>query len=287
MTKATAYMAILMNCIREMEDALHHCESDHKVNGDSHAWDVAVAYYTGSLEGSDGSGEGVLMYNLADIRCQNFKTCGPDSNSERGTSYVNLQVFDEFRAGQAKLKQKDCIGARSNKERIVQLMTIPLIQGTLRYAYYQGSGELVTEAAEAEGATFAAAVLPFIHDCGDQGQRDATTIYENMKTGHGPIDFKVVKAAFERNYQDLGITCKEVGGVWDEVTTKYKSGANPCTGNGSSSNSMGTSSSQNKGLVIGLTIGGACCVLWIVTLSSFLGKKPAPVPTIPSPTEIL
>ncbi len=287
MTKASAYMAIFMSCIRKMEDGLHNCERKKVDDGGVHAWDEAVALYTGSLEGSEGSGDGVLMYNLADMRCQNFKTCGTDSNSARGTSNVNLQVFDEFRVGQAKLKQRDCSGARSNKARIVQLMTVPLIQGTLRYAYYQGTGELTTESAEAEGATLAAAVLPFVYDCGDEGKKNAAIIYANMKTRHNPTDFKQVKSAFEQSYQCLGITCADVGGVWDTFGNQYRDGAKPCTGNVISSNVKETNDSRNTGLVLGLTLGGASCVLLIVMLSSFLGRKAAPIPAITPPSEIL
>ena len=34
--------------------------------------DRAVAYFTGSLEGTDGSGTGVSVLQLADNRCGNF-----------------------------------------------------------------------------------------------------------------------------------------------------------------------------------------------------------------------
>ena len=287
MTKASAYMSIFMQCIREMEEALGFCKSAKDVTSGLHSWDAAVAYYAGSLEGISGAGAGVLMYSLADTQCRNFKTCGVDSNSESGTSYVNLQVFDEFKAGQDKLKQRDCDGARSSKERIVQLMTIPLIQGTLLSAHTQGNGTPATESVEAEGATFAGAILPFIHDCGEEGRKNAAIIYENMKTGHLTTNFKSIKNAFETSYQCLGIICSEVGGIWDENTKKYTVGFKPCRGNGEASNLKTTDESRNSKLALGLAFGGAACVFLIVFLSSFLGKKAAPVPSIPSPSEIL
>lgn len=285
MSKASAYMAIWMYVIREMEDALDDCEFQEPIDSGVHAWDEAVAFYTGSLEGQEGLGDGVLLYDLANKRCQDFKTCGVYSNSEDGTSYVNLKVFDEFRAGLGKLKQGDCDGARANKERIVQLMTIPLIQGTLRYAHYQGVEEVATEKAEAEGATFAATILPIVHACDGDGTKNAAIIYENMKTGHDPTRFRKVKGALERSYNCLGITCSEVGGVWDDIAKKYKPHALPCTGDGSVTSTDG--SSNNPGLALGLAIGGVSCILLIAVASSFFGKKPAPVPTIPPPAEIL
>lgn len=287
MTKASAYMSIFMQCIREMEEALGLCQSAEDDTPGVHSWDAAVAFYTGSLEGTSGSGHGVLMYSLADKQCQNFKTCGANSNLESGTSYVNLQVFDEFRAGQLKVKQRDCDGAKSSKERIVQLMTIPLIQSTLLAAHIQSTGRLTTESVEAEGATFAGAVLPFIYDCGEQGRKDAAVIYENMKTGHQTTHFDSVQNAFENSYQCLGITCSEVGGIWNKNAKKYVVGSKQCTRNGESSYVKATDEYTNSKLALGLAFGGAICVFLIVILSSFLGKKAAPVPSIVSPSELL
>merc|ERR1712176_1099131 len=60
--KVTAYIIIWMYVIREMEDALDDCKEACTIescNDDPvHAWDEAVAFYTGSLEGTDGSGSG-------------------------------------------------------------------------------------------------------------------------------------------------------------------------------------------------------------------------------------
>ena len=45
----------------------------------------AVAFYTGALEGTDGSGN-LLHSTLADKRCVNFKTCGREGNKLTGTA---------------------------------------------------------------------------------------------------------------------------------------------------------------------------------------------------------
>ena len=88
--KGTAYMNVWMYVIREFEDAIDDCVvgtiSD---NYDSvHAWDEGVAFYVGSLEGTDGSGSGKMVYALADKRCANFKTCGAAGDATSGTSKV-------------------------------------------------------------------------------------------------------------------------------------------------------------------------------------------------------
>ena len=59
-----------------------------------HAWDEGVAFYTGSLEGAayGGSGDGKLLYRLAEKRCANFGTCSTEHPTS-GTSQVNTELF--------------------------------------------------------------------------------------------------------------------------------------------------------------------------------------------------
>merc|ERR1711933_448327 len=106
--KATAYIIIWMYVIRELEDALDDCQEACTIencNDDPvHAWDEAAAFYTGSLEGTDGSGSGKLAYALADKRCGNFKTCGDMADDTGGTSKVNLDILKNLNIGQAKLR---------------------------------------------------------------------------------------------------------------------------------------------------------------------------------------
>jgi hypothetical protein len=72
-------------------------------------------------------------------------------------------------------------------------------------------------------------VLPILHAC-DSG--DAQLVYENMRVGSGSnTDFEVVKAAFERRYDCMGVTCAHVGGLLQADGETYFEGAEPC-GNG-------------------------------------------------------
>jgi hypothetical protein len=266
--KGSAFMNIWMYVIREMEDALDDCQEGCTIencNDDPvHAWDEAVAFYTGSLEGSDGSGDGVLIRQLADKRCENFKTCGDLADLETGIAHVNIEIFRQFRDGARKITAGDCSAARANKEAIEQLMAVPLIQGTLRYAYITET-EPYSEKAEAEGATFAAAVLPLVHACNEEA---AQTIYNNMKVGqNGSANFGQVKQAFESTYGCLNVRCEDVGGLWDSAGGQYMSGAEPC---GSSS-----SNDKNVGLIVGLSLGGIALVgiLIVVWNRSRTGKE--------------
>jgi len=237
--KATAYMVIWMYVIREIEDAIDDCQEactiDNCNDDPVHAWDEAVAFYTGSLEGSDGSGSGKLAYALADKRCGNFKTCGDNYDSTGGTSKVNLEIFKNYNIGQAKLAKGECSSARTNKEAIEMLMLIPLIQGTLRYAW-KTDFEPYSEKAEAEGTLFALAVVPAVYKCDPAAGQ---LIADNMYIGQaGTADFPAVKAAFEKTYDCLGIDPAMVGGLYDAATGTYFVGAEPMEGSSATSMSM-------------------------------------------------
>lgn len=241
--KGTAYMSIAMYVIRELEDAVDDCNKNCATcNDDSvHALDEAVAFYTGSLE-IETPGDGKLMHKLADKRCVNFSTCGRNGDSVDGQSKVNFDLFTLFSKMQNELTDKNCKGAEKHKEEIVNKMMIPLVQGTIRYAHITENDPDATQKEEAEGAVFAAAVLPMVNACND---KDATTIFENMKTGQaGTADFAAVKKAFERNYGCLGITCADVGGLWNTGLEAYEDGANPCSSSGAS-----------VGVIVGATFG--------------------------------
>jgi hypothetical protein len=226
-----------MYVIRELEDSLDDCNKGcgtDECNDDAvHALDEAVAFYSGSLLLTE-DGDGILSYALAEKRCENFNTC------LEGESKVNAEIFVQFRKMQNHLQRKECDAARLSKERIVQLMYVPMIQGTIRYAYKSGEENDSSEKSEAEGASFAAAVLPIVHAC---NERDASTIYENMRVGNAaPVDFSAVKRAFEHNYGCMGVTCSDIGGLHDGKD--YFPKAEPC----------GLSNGVNVGAAVGISL---------------------------------
>jgi Low iron-inducible periplasmic protein len=256
-----------MYVLRELEDALDDCAaSDPTRNADQVlALDEAVAFYTGSLEGTTGTGEGVFIYSLANKRCINFKTCGPNGDQIEGTAKVNLDIFTEFN----KMKQNlaagssNCNEARTNKEAIAKKLFVPMIQGTLRYAYKQDQPD-TNAIAEAEGAIFAAAVLPIVDKC---NPNSAATIFNEMMPNSGnTADFASVKRAFEDTYSCMGITCADVGGVYDTTTQSYSEGASPCEGSGSDGGSK-------AGLAIGLSVGALIVVALVILFVKGRGKS--------------
>ena len=211
--KATAYINTLMYVMYELEDALVVCSQGAPFVEDIHAWDEAVCFYTGSLP----QGEGVLAHRLAEKRCAEWGTCNDDE-----TSPLNDKVFELWNKGQEQILEGDCTGARATVDEYNKLWIQPLIQGTLSYAYEiaeMGGGEKEM----AEGAVFMAAVVPAINMYNAEA---ASVIYDNMKFGATP-DVAAVKAAFESVYEDIGVTCDEIGGFINENGTYYP-GMEPC-----------------------------------------------------------
>ena len=194
-----------------------------------------MAFYVGSLEGDDGSGTGALLYALADKRCANFGTCDDDDSK---TSVVNDNVMALFATGKAQMLSGDCSGLVGTKNSIVEQMTVPLVQGTLRYAYKMEylSGE---DKELAEGFVFAASVLPRLAVCDSTA---AALVASNLNldgsTSSGKAydqtwvmadGFAAVKSAFEDNYACMGFTCTDVGGLLsDEESGTYYDGFSPC-----------------------------------------------------------
>ena len=67
-------------------------------------------------------------------RCNNFGTC----TGTGGISQVNHELFEAgglFPQGRDLLHEGKCSEVRAVVDQIVSLMTVPLVQGTLRYAY--------------------------------------------------------------------------------------------------------------------------------------------------------
>jgi hypothetical protein len=105
-------------------------------------------------------------------------------------------------------------------------MTIPLIQGTLRYSHSLAYSTDYDDVDGAQAAAFALSVLPVVHACDENA---ASVIYENLKAQNNPrVDFVAVKRAFERTYKCMNITCGQIGGIYDSDVGLYAEEAGPC-----------------------------------------------------------
>jgi hypothetical protein len=282
-------MNIWMKVIYQMEHAIYQCGLPCDGRCDETpitAWDQAVAFYAGSLEGEKGEGQGNLLYNLADQMCMDFRTCGQNGDEQVGTSFVNNQIILEFTRGQSFAVERQCDQLKLMKELIVEYMTVPLVQATLQMAHLRDFSPASTEEAsqrdEVAGASFAATVLPIVHRCNIKG---AETIYNNMHldpSGGVVVDFNQVKKAFESSYRCMGLTCEAVGGVWEG--SDYVKAAEPCR-----TRNPGEEKEDKAGLVIGVVLGsvlGCLLVLFVFNRSktgrdtSFIADPESYIPDV-------
>lgn len=267
MVTAPKILNLWMYVVRMMEYATVRCDFPcGQMGGDRcddipvRAWDQSVAFYAGSLQGSDGSGKGILLYDLADEMCQTFKTCSERGNSETGTSSVNVRIMNLFQDGQLALLRRNCAQADDIKNQIVNLMAIPLIQATLYSAHIRN---YTTTFEEIKSATYAASVLPIVSEC---SKHDAETIFANLGLGQAnqTVDTVAIKQAFEKNYDCMGISCEDVGGVWEGKY--YGQYSYPC-------NYQGESEPSNVGLLVLVLVGFVLVSCVMTSLFLFYRKR--------------
>jgi hypothetical protein len=232
--KGVAFQAVWMYVLHEYEDAIMDClagdiaSDDPNVGGPApHAWDEGWAFYAGSLEGAvagDSSTDGVMVYKLANKRCNDFGTC---KDGTTGVAKANLKHLARARNGRDKILAGDCHTVVEDFDAIVDQMTIPLIQGMLKYSYKSdpaagsdcaSTGESCDKAL-GEGWAFAAAVLPRLNYCDSSVAKlvkdnlDVTKITDATAQGqtHMADGYAKLKEEVEKTYPCLGITCEEVG----------------------------------------------------------------------------
>ena len=176
-------------------------------------WDESYAFYAGSLEGVDGSGSGKLLHALAEKRCTNFATCADGTS---GGALANVHALEAFTTGQGCAASKDVSCMTHSLSQIVEQMTIPVLQGMLRYAYKADPatpGVAIRPKEWAEGAAFARAVLPQLDAC---DSATATMVAANFDlAADSPMKdgYMAVLTAVEACYSHMGITCAEVGAL--------------------------------------------------------------------------
>ena len=233
--KGIVYQGVWMYAVHNLEKGKRDCDVDF--------WDEGMAYYLGSLEGeyatsADYASTGNLLYALAQKRCAEFGTCATTTDSST-IAAVNDKVQSAAIDGSENYlyHQVACndAGLELAFKGMVSQMTVPLVQGMLKYAWKadpaQSGGSCAGQAGNdaatvatndgstgdcakswAEGWAFAAAVLPQVHKCDATA---ATTIRANLDVASttGPMTggVKAVKDAIESVYDCLGISCTDVG----------------------------------------------------------------------------
>jgi len=232
--KGIVYLNIYPYIIWEMQDAINDCNTGDLQQNDNavHAWDEAVAFYTGSLEGvSQGGNNGLdsctdgnceLLFMLADKRCMNFGTCTADYDNDdfAGYSKVNKDIFSLFTDGRDQIlgatHTAECPKTPNTMEQIAGIMLIPFIQGVHRYLYKTSLAPTPTAKEAGELFVFASAVLPFIW----RADPDTAEMLYNRawNLDYSTDNWMDIKHAIEDTYPLLGVgagvgvvTCKQVG----------------------------------------------------------------------------
>jgi hypothetical protein len=243
-------------------------------------WDRAVATYVGSLEGPDGTGHGNLFYSMADQLSAEFATCGPNKDDFEGTSGVNLDIMKQFQSGRSLLEAGNCPIAELTYGKVVHLMTIPLIQGTLRAAYRLQFTHKRDPEERGRAAAFVASILPDLYSC---SHMDASIVYNEIKLENTEApNFADVKEALERNYQCLSVACADVGGLYDASMDRYLDGAHPC---GKRRASKRGRTRPNHSIFFGSGRGYLICNL--VIFGILVATRNRWVPAVSSRTDIL
>mmetsp|Transcript_4401 Transcript_4401/g.6581 ORF Transcript_4401/g.6581 Transcript_4401/m.6581 type:complete len:551 (-) Transcript_4401:62-1714(-) len=229
---AVPVMTLFITVVGSMEDALYMCNRGCKDDicretPGMWEWDSAVAYYAGS--GLDlPTDKGDFLFAFADERCVDFRTCGQNGKNPVGFAKSNHDVFREFNRGQQQLLNADCRALRETKETIERLMTVPLVQGTIRYAHML-MGEAVSGRVEkhnGEASVFALSILPLVHAC---NPLDAEIIHNHLKPREKNTEnFQAVKHALEKNYNCMNIKCSEIGGIYNSKNNTFRWDALPC-----------------------------------------------------------
>ncbi|CAE7721329.1 Slc25a29, partial [Symbiodinium microadriaticum] len=128
------------------------------------AWDKAVAFYAGSRW--DSRADAVMLDAEANMLCSLFGTCDEE---DEGVSMASDKIFRHFESGQTALMQDECGNLTTDRDRIVALMYVPLIQNLL-YASYKlatkmSNEEPLIQRDRGHGIFFAKAMQPKLASC--------------------------------------------------------------------------------------------------------------------------
>jgi len=261
--KGTVQMIIWPYAIHELESAQGKCGTDETKA--LHYLDEFVAFYVGSMVGADGTGatKGKLMWGLGQSRCKDFVTCGSGTTgATSGVAKSNAKVMklaDEFKAAiKVGTGATGCDLLKGLTKQITDAGYTQIIQGALKYGFVVGEGGASAKY-KAEAATFGMAIAPRVNTC---SPADAKIIYDNMKIGAASLDWAAVKAALERNYQCMGVTCADIGAYTKDGVAKYEA----CTDGGSGAVIGG---------IVGGVVGGVLIIGLILKFTVFKGAGAA------------
>jgi len=232
--KGIVYLTYFPWVIWRLQEAINGCRNQYVWWTEAEEmWDSAVAFYTGSIEGTlkgglnglDSGGGGQLQFMLAEKLCMDFGTCTADFDGDdfQGYSNVNNDIFALFSAGKdifEDIYEADipsgpgiardetlCREFPDLMEKISGLMLIPFIQGVQKYLFQTGSRDTPSAEEAGELFVFASAVLPFIHRA---DPNVAQILYDRAwKLDFTAYQWVDIRTAIETTYPLLGVGAGE------------------------------------------------------------------------------
>ena len=230
MELTAAYLNMGLSVIGKLEDSVLEChdvcpkkDCNRRAIEDL---DEAAAFYTGVMQQEDGSGN--LLYGLADSMCQQFKTCGKNGDELTGTAKVNLDIFALFNSLKQNINEGHCENAKENKDRITNLVFVPIIQGFLFSTFRLDQPALEFPDIRDGTVPFAAALFPLLDECKNPAVQN---IDFDFKPGYekGVMHlFNTIKNDLPDYYDCMGLCCHDIGGIWDDEEDRYFKNNAPC-----------------------------------------------------------
>lgn len=265
-------MNVLLEIIQSVEQATATCQegcSSLLCNEEAiYFLDKAVALYCGSIEGEKGTGDGVFQYALAQRRSAEFGVNTPGKTT-------NDRLINQFQSLQDVLLQGKCATTEAHKQMILSLLKVPLVQSILRYAYVRDHVLILDidekPKAEAFGASYAAVVVPLVHKC---HRADANLIYDHLRIGSeaSAVSFERVKQALEDNYECMGISCEDVGGIWTEEG--FAEGAEPCVSGSAGRKKSNAKNNSSSGVAVLSFMGASLTAVLLTVAAYFYWRRP-------------
>lgn len=202
------FMVTPMAAMQKFYESLESCTIVSKIS--NRRWDEGAALLIGSMGGSEdmGSGDGYLIYSLADDLCLKFGVCGT-----RGYAQVNALIREALYAGSTSLSDQSCTNVLYSVQTIESQIIVPLIQASLLSAVENSKLGGYTDAESIASAhVYSCSVLPYFQD-----QSVPTTVISNnlkFNIGKPPVEdgWRRVFHAFETAVDNMeNVDCRDIG----------------------------------------------------------------------------
>ena len=214
-TGTLKYTVMTLSSVSSLQFAIDQCSSGQTNTAQSY-WDDGVAFYVGSIEGSDDNGDvfpGEYLFSTSKELCDEFEKCVGSANNP--TSASNDAVMNAFNVGIT-----SCDTARNNLNTIIlPNMMIPLIQGTIKFASFNAGLQVGTQDSSlAIGTSFANAILPLVDNVDPINSQIIAEQMEFQLTSQPVFQgFASVAGAFRTAIPLLSnVDCNDIGVFEDE-----------------------------------------------------------------------